>query len=78
MSRRTTYIITWLDPRSPTPRAKSYYRYNCTRTVQGYSQATRLAKSIRDRFGAAILWYEHGVREPENDNLDHFYRNIYS
>ena len=77
MYKRKTYIITWFDARWPTPCAKSHYRYNCTRTVQGYSQAIRTAKRAARRYGVAILWDERGVIEPKNDNLDHWYINVY-
>ena len=78
MHQRKTYIITWFDPRRDAPAAKSYYRYNRTQTVQGYSKAIRTAKLIAAHFGIAILWDQNGVIEPENGHHDHSYINVYS
>ena len=64
-----SYVITWYNPQREkldAPAADSYYLYNRTHTVQGYSDAIRTAKRLADRFGCAILWDERGVIEPED------------
>ena len=77
MNRRKTYIITYNDPKADAVAGPPYW-YNCTRTVQGYRQAVRVAKSIRNRYGMAILWDERGPSQATNHGLDHSYKTIYS
>ena len=81
MYKRKKYVITAYDPereKIDAPAAKgSYYQYNLTCTVQGYSKAVRTAKRVARRYGVAMLWDERGVIEPENGYYDHHYINVY-